>query len=197
MKIRDIQFLKSASRFADMPLRGWPEVAIVGRSNVGKSSLLNMLAVRKKLARISAKPGKTRTFNFYSVDKSFFFVDVPGYGYAKVSKALRNRWLLQIEDYLRYRNPLRLVLHLLDGRHPPGQADHAMMQLLAGYCKLTVLVLTKMDKLSGNGRMQSVRRISVLLKERGICLPVVASSARTALGRDELLDWIGQGMENI
>ncbi|MDE2731499.1 MAG: ribosome biogenesis GTP-binding protein YihA/YsxC [Bacteroidota bacterium] len=187
MKIRDIRYVTSASRLDEMPDTGWPEVAIIGRSNVGKSSLLNMLVRRKKLARISAKPGRTRTFNFYGADDSLFFVDVPGFGYAKVSKATRHQWRQQIERYLRDRSPLRLVLHLVDGRHPPGELDQTVMYLLESCGILKVIVLTKMDKLSGNGRAQSIRRVSRLLSERGMGTPVVASSARTGLGRAELL----------
>ena len=196
MKIRDIRYVTSTSSLEEMPDTGWPEVAIIGRSNVGKSSLLNMLTMRKKLARISAKPGKTRTFNFYDADGSLFFVDVPGYGYAKVSKATRRQWRRQIERYLRYRSPLCLVLHLLDGRHPPGELDQAAMNLLESCGIFRVIVLTKMDKLSGNGRVQSIRRVSSLLSEWGISLPVVASSARTGMGRDELLRQIGQAKKS-
>ena len=196
MKIRDIQFVTSASRLQEMPDDGRPEVAFVGRSNVGKSALVNMLAMRRKLAHISAKPGKTRTFNFYSVNEALYFVDIPGYGFAKVSKALRQKWVGQIEAYLCYRTALRLVLHLVDGRHPPGELDQGVMQLLADYSILGVTVLTKMDKLSGNQRTQSIRRVNNLLSEKGLIFPVVASSARTSLGRTELLSRIGQAIEN-
>ena len=158
MKIRDIQFVTSASRLQEMPDDGRPEVAFVGRSNVGKSALVNMLAMRRKLAHISAKPGKTRTFNFYSVNEALYFVDIPGYGFAKVSKAIRLKWVRQIEDYLCHRKALRLVLHLVDGRHPPSELDQGVMHLLADYSIFSLTVLTKMDKLSGNLRTQSIRR---------------------------------------
>ena len=194
MHIRDIQFVTSATRLDQMPDDGWPEVAFVGRSNVGKSALLNMLIQRRKLARISAKPGKTRTFNFYRVNEACYFVDIPGYGYARVSKSLRKQWMRQIEGYLRHREPLRMVLHLVDGRHQPGKLDQDAMQLLADCCIMRVTVLTKMDKLSGNARVQRIRQVSNLLESLGLSVPVVASSARTKLGRSDLLDWIGQAV---
>ena len=197
MEIQDIRFVTSASHMDQMPTDGWPEVAFVGRSNVGKSSLLNMLAERKALARISRTPGKTRTFNFYGVNQACFFVDIPGYGYAKISRTTRNAWTRQINTYLRERGALRLVLHLIDGRHPPGKLDQGVMQLLGEFSIMRIVVLTKTDKLSGNVLVQRIGDLGRLLGGMGIAVPVVASSARTKRGRAEILGWIRQAVVSV
>ena len=197
MDIRDIAFVTSAASLAQMPDGDIPEVAFVGRSNVGKSALLNMLTHRKNIARTSAKPGKTRTFNFYRVNRACHFVDIPGYGYARVSKTVRQRWLRQIRAYLSRREQLRLVLHLVDGRHLPSESDRGIMQLLAEFHIMRVLVLTKTDKLSGNARSRQTRQVNDLLEGLGMAVPVVASSARTKRGQTELLGWIGRAVRQI
>ena len=191
MEIKAIRYVTSAATLAQMPSDGLPEVALVGRSNVGKSSLLNMLAQRRSLARVSGTPGKTRMFNFYCANGQYYFVDAPGYGYAKVSKVERNAWARAIDEYLCRRASLCLVLQLIDIRHPPSRLDESMMHLLSGCTVPRLIVLTKADKVSKNARVQAARDIAKILQTMGTEAPMIASSAHKIIGRCELLDWIG------
>lgn len=147
MKVLSATFVKSALRPDHYPRDGRPEIAFVGRSNVGKSTMLNTLLHRKGLAKTSKTPGKTQTVNFFDVNGSFYFVDLPGYGYAKVSKSLQQKWAKILTDYLIDRPPLRLVVQLIDSRHKPGANDHQLLDLVERAAVPTVLVATKTDKL--------------------------------------------------
>jgi GTP-binding protein len=167
-----------------------PEVAFVGRSNVGKSSLLNMLAGRTKLARTSGTPGKTQEFNYYRVNGRLYFVDLPGYGYAKIARAQRNRWSRFIGRYLTERAPLRVVFHLIDSRHPPMERDEDVMAMMRGSAVPYVLVLTKADKLSGNARAQRLAAVEQVLAQAAMEVPVIFTSAKKKQGRKDLLQWI-------
>ena len=186
----EAHFASSAARWEDLPEDGLPEVAFVGRSNVGKSSLLNMLLRRKKLAYTSAQPGKTQTFNYYRVGGRRYLVDLPGYGYAKTSKRTRERWIQLIERYLMERVPLRLVVHLVDSRHPPTDLDEELIAAVHGQRVPYLVALTKADKLSGNERTKSQQRMQEALLAFGLEAPVVLTSAKTGRGREELLAWI-------
>ena len=190
MIIKDIQFVKGATRWEQLPADGLPEVAFVGRSNVGKSSLLNMLAGRTKLARTSGTPGKTQEFNYYLVNNRLYFVDLPGFGYAKISRAQRNRWGRFIGRYLTEREALRAVFHLIDSRHAPTALDEDVMALMRGGPVPYLLVLTKADKLSGNQRARSRATLENVLKKAALEAPVIVTSAKDKRGRDELLQWI-------
>lgn len=152
MKIRSCGFVKSALALADCPPEGRPEFAFAGRSNVGKSSLLNTLLNRRGLAKTSKTPGKTRTLNFFDVNGELYLVDLPGYGYAKAPKALQANWGQAITTYLRERKSLRLVVHLLDARHEPTQRDHELLDMLDAFARPVVLVATKVDKLKQKER---------------------------------------------
>ena len=196
MQVRDIKLEHCAPDLTLMPRGDWPEVAFVGRSNVGKSSLLNMLCGRRSLARTSRTPGKTQTFNFYAVNGMCFFVDIPGYGYARVSKAERSRWTRAIGAYLTQRSALRLVLHLVDARHAPTALDREVMVLLARSEAMRLVVLTKTDKLSANGRAHCMRATGKAMAELGMETPVILASAVRKTGRDELLEWIGQAVDS-
>lgn len=191
MQIRRISFEGSAASWRQLPRDGLPEVAFIGRSNVGKSSLINMLAGRRNLARTSKVPGKTRTFNCYRVNEQVYFQDLPGFGYARVSRSLRNQWLRLIADYLAYRNELRAVVHLVDSRHPPMPMDREVLLVMRPRAVAQVVVLTKADKLSGNGRATSLRRMEQVLLECGVSAPVVQCSAKTRMGREALLQLLG------
>jgi len=140
------EFITSATTRKGFPETQLPEVAFVGRSNVGKSTLLNALVGRKKLARISSTPGKTRQINFYRINEKFHFVDLPGYGYAKVSKTEREAWRKTIEDYLTHREQLRLVVSLIDIRHDPTRRDRDLIEWLDFLQRPFIIVLTKSDK---------------------------------------------------
>lgn len=171
------------------PDKGYPEVAFAGRSNVGKSSLINSMVNRKALARISGTPGKTRTINFYSINDELYLVDLPGYGYARVSKEEKNKWGEMIEGYLTEREPLKLVILLVDIRHEPTQDDKLMFQWMKATGSKTVVVATKADKLSKNQMFKSIALIkkSLQLEKEDIFLPY---SSETRAGREELWDII-------
>lgn len=190
MKISDVQFVKGASRWQHLPEEGIPEVAFVGRSNVGKSSLLNMLVGRSGLARTSGTPGKTQEFNFYLVNNALYFVDLPGYGYAKISKKKREKWGHFIGQYLTEREPLRVVFHLIDSRHPPTALDMDVMAVMRGSPVPYVIVLTKTDKLSGNQRAKSKAEVEKVLDKAAMEVPFILTSAKDKRGRKELLQWI-------
>ena len=191
MKIKTAEFIISAVKEAQFPQTGLPEVAYVGRSNVGKSSLLNSLLNRKKLALTSSSPGKTRLINFFLINKSFYFVDLPGYGYARVSREMKRQWGEIIEDYLAQREPLKLVVQLVDVRHPPTADDLQMYQWLTYSYLPTVIVATKVDKIT-RGRWQKQLqqiRTGLGLGPQG---PVRFYSSQTGQGKEELWRVIGQ-----
>ena len=162
-----------------------PEIAFVGKSNVGKSSLINALLGRRALARTSSAPGKTRTINFYNIDNELYFVDLPGYGYAKVSRTEQQKWSAVIEAYLKKRPTLKKILLLVDIRHEPGAGDRTMYEWLRYYQVPTIIVATKSDKLSRN---QVAKAIGVIRRELrpepGTA--IIAFSSETKEGRDEL-----------
>ena len=157
MRIHTADFLQSAARADQFPRDGRPEVAFAGRSNVGKSSLINRLLGRRALARTSSTPGRTRTINFYSVNDACLFVDLPGYGYAKVSRAVQEEWWAVVEAYLTDRVPLRGVVHLTDARHPPTEQDRELQEFLAAIRVPCVHVLTKGDKVPRGQRAAAQR----------------------------------------
>ncbi len=191
MKITDAQFVRGAAQWQHLSDDGLPEVAFIGRSNVGKSSLLNMLVGRRALARTSGTPGKTQEFNYYLIDGALYFLDLPGLGYAKVSRTERERWQRFIVRYLNEREPLRLVVQLVDSRHPPTAIDRDLLLLLKESGTPSLIALTKADKLSANTRAASLRAVKQTFKELDYEVPVILTSAVKASGRDELLQWIG------
>ena len=195
MEIKEICFEGSAASWRQLPQDGLPEIAFVGRSNVGKSSLINMLAGRRNIARISGVPGKTRTLNCYRVNDRIYFQDLPGFGYARVSRSLRNQWLRFIADYLVRRVELRAVVHLIDSRHPPTALDREVLILMRPRAVAYLVALTKADKLSGNGRAASCRRTGQVLFECGVQAPITLCSAKTRMGRQELLQQLGMLIE--
>jgi GTP-binding protein len=152
-----VEFMASAGRPDQFPRGSWPEVAFAGRSNVGKSSMINRLLGRRQLAHVSATPGRTRTINFYRIDESFLFVDLPGYGYAKVSRAVKDAWWTLVETYLTERPQLRAVIHILDARHPPTPLDRELETFLTAVGVPSLVVLTKADKV-GRGERRAIQR---------------------------------------
>ncbi len=148
MKVHNVEMIMSAVKPEQYPDEGYPEFALAGRSNVGKSSFINRMIARKSLARTSSKPGKTQTLNFYKIEEQLFFVDVPGYGYAKVSKSEREAWGKMIEEYLTGRETLRAVVQIIDVRHPPTKDDCLMYDFLAHYDIPAIIIATKVDKIS-------------------------------------------------
>jgi GTP-binding protein len=184
MDVKKAELAVCAARPDQFPKDGLPEIALSGRSNVGKSSLINQLINRKNLARTSSQPGKTRTMNFYRIDSAFYFVDLPGYGYAKVSQAMRREWGKTIERYLRERKPLRLVLLLIDFRHPPTADDRAMYEWLAYYDIPVCIVATKADKVAKGKWQKHLRQVADALGAKEA--PIVVFSAENGLGKAEL-----------
>jgi GTP-binding protein len=187
--IRSLEFLGGmASPAGWRPEPELPEIAFAGRSNVGKSSLLNALVRRKKLARVSNTPGRTREINFFRVNDAFVFADLPGYGYARVSKEQRAAWRPLIEGYIRRSPQLRGIVQLLDARHDPTNDDWQMLEFLAGVGVPTIVALTKMDKLTP---AQAERRLAELSAELTLSPEqVIPFSATTGHGRDELAEAI-------
>jgi GTP-binding protein len=183
--IRSLDFLGGmASVDGWRPESVLPEVAFAGRSNVGKSSLLNRLVHRKKFARVSNTPGRTREINFFKVNDAFVFVDLPGYGYARVSKERRAEWRPLIESYLRRSPQLRGIVQLLDVRHDPTNDDRLMLDFLSEIGVPTIVVLTKIDKLTAADRRRQLAELPLRL---GLdAEQVIAFSAATGEGRDEL-----------
>jgi GTP-binding protein len=183
--IRRLEFLGGqASVTSWKPVSELPEIAFSGRSNVGKSSLLNSLVRRKALARVSATPGKTREINFFRVNDAFHLVDLPGYGYARVSKTARQAWRPLIEGYLQTSKHLRGVVQLVDARHAPSSDDLRMMDFLASLGVPTSVVATKVDKL---GRTERGPTLANLAAQLGIeDEQLIPFSARTGEGRDDL-----------
>ena len=190
MLIQEAQFVRGAASWKGLADDGKPEIAFIGRSNVGKSSLINMLLDRKSLARTSNTPGKTQQFNYYLINDTFYFVDLPGFGYAKVSKAQRAKWERFISRYMSEHEALRLVIHLVDGRHDPTRLDKDVMEFMKGGWMTYLVVLTKMDKLSGNHRGKAVRQVKKSLAEFDLEVPVIASSSKNKSGKEELWQWI-------
>ncbi len=168
------------------PTNTLPEVAFAGRSNVGKSSLLNRLVRRKAFARVSNTPGRTREINFFKVNDTFVLADLPGYGYARIAKTRKAEWLPLIEGYLRLSTELRGVVLLLDARHDPSEEDRQMLEFLADIEAPTIVVLTKIDKLKPKERIERVDRIGkMLLLDAEQMIPF---SAETNEGRDDLAE---------
>ena len=196
MKIHHVEFATAAGSWAALPEDGRTELAFVGRSNVGKSSLLNYLIGRKALARTSNTPGKTTTLNFYLANADahgqggFYLVDLPGYGYAKVSKAQRSTWMQLIGRYITEREELGVVFHLIDSRHPPTKLDEELLDLLRGGPVPYVILLTKADKLGKNQQRSRVAELKRRLAGMGLDLPVVLTSSETKQGAEEIWKWV-------
>jgi GTP-binding protein len=182
MKITSAEFVKSAFNQSHWVTDGLPEVAFLGRSNVGKSSLLNMLLQRRSLARTSNTPGRTQSINFFKVNDRLYFVDLPGYGFAKVSKVMRESWGEMAEDYLLRREELRLSIQLIDVRHEPTALDRQLNEWLVFHEKPHIVVATKSDKL-GRGALQ--KRINETKKVFSSSR-LMAVSSQTGAGKDEL-----------
>ncbi len=195
MKIKSAVFVGSAVKEEQYPEGSLPEIAFVGRSNVGKSSLINTLVNRKSLVKTSGKPGKTRTINFFEINESFRFVDLPGYGYAAVSGQTKREWASFIEEYLKKRQELRLVIQLVDLRHEPTALDKAMYDWLMHFQIPTILAATKIDKIS---KGQRAKHISIIRKKLSIGTDhiLVPFSSVTREGKDELWSIINKYIDS-
>lgn len=182
MKITSAEFVKSAFERTHWTTDGLPEVAFLGRSNVGKSSLLNSLLLRKGLARTSNTPGRTQSINFFLVNEGFYFTDLPGYGYAKVSKTMRADWGKMAEEYLGQREELALCIQLIDSRHKPTALDIQLNEWLVFNNKPHLIVATKADKISKNELQKSIDVAKQLL----IGANILTFSSKTGHGREQV-----------
>lgn len=185
MDFSKIEFLLSVHHLKQLPPLELSEIAFAGRSNVGKSSLINKMINRKSLVKVSARPGKTQGLNYFRVGDQFFLVDLPGYGYAKVPKAMKNAWQSLISTYLENRETLKCVVVIIDIRHEPKQQDSQLIQWLRSKEIPCLPVYTKIDKISGSMRQKNAKTLdighNVKAKDR------VLFSAKTGQGRDDLI----------
>lgn len=189
MDVHNVELTISAVDPKQYPTANYPEIALSGRSNVGKSSLINTLINRKNYARTSSQPGKTQTLNFYNIEDELYFVDVPGYGYARVSKKDREKWGKMIETYFETRQKLRGVISLVDARHEPTELDRQMIDFLH-YYELPILVVgTKIDKIARGkwNKSESIIRKKLALNKED---KVILFSSVTKKGKDEVWQWI-------
>ena len=189
LQFRSIDFVRSAGDLRECPARPLPEIAVSGRSNVGKSSLLNSLLGKRNLARVSATPGKTQRLQYFLVNETFHLVDLPGYGYARAPESVRQEWSRMMQDYLRFREQLCAVVQLVDARHEPSREDHEMIRWLQEEKLRFCLVPTKMDKLRPGQRQAALKAILAALRLPGD-QPLVPYSSTTGEGRVALLDWL-------
>ncbi|WP_457639568.1 ribosome biogenesis GTP-binding protein YihA/YsxC [Persephonella sp.] len=186
--VKTVKFLKSAVSPGDYPPPHFPEIAVVGRSNVGKSSLINAI-FKRNIAKVSSSPGKTRLINFFLLNDSIYFVDLPGYGYAKVSKAEKEKWKRMIEKYFQTRDNLSLVIMLVDSRHEPTKLDIMMKQWLESLGIPYVVVATKADKLNQSEKAKTVKRIRETL-DLPKDFPVFLTSSKEKTGIKELMGYV-------
>lgn len=183
---KQAKFVTSATKLEECPPSELPEVCFAGRSNVGKSSLINALLNKKNIARTSNVPGKTQQMNYYQIGDTCYFVDLPGYGYAKVPKKERERWGKNIRDYLMDRESLRLILHVVDVRHDPSQLDEDFFYWMGMNEKPFAVVLSKADKISKNKVNQSKAKVRRTMKEMNIEVPILPYSSSSRDGIDEI-----------
>jgi len=189
--IKTITFLQSEVDWRKAPPPSLPEYAFIGRSNVGKSSLINMLANNKTIAKTSSKPGKTQTINHFLVNNAWYLVDLPGYGYAKISKTMREKWVKMIHDYLVLRENLQMVFVLIDARLEPQRNDLEFINSLGERQIPFALIFTKSDKLSALRVLQNVDAFKQAMLETWEELPpLFVSSATSGKGKMEILDYI-------
>jgi GTP-binding protein len=192
------RFLLAASDVSHFPTPGLPEIAFLGRSNVGKSSVINAL-VGKKLARTSSTPGRTRSINFFELRRAgqpkpeLLFTDLPGYGYAKISREISQDWARFVDPYLKERSSLALCLALIDSNIPPQESDRQLLEFLAATRRNHIIVATKCDRISGNQLRQSVED----LKRQYDGVPIVPFSAKTGSGKEELWNQIRLATSNF
>jgi GTP-binding protein len=191
MKITSTEFLKSALEEDDWPHDDVPEIAFLGRSNVGKSSLINSLLGVRGLARTSSTPGRTQMLNFFVINRQFRFVDLPGYGYAKAPRALRQDWGAAAGQYLAKREQLVLSIHIVDSRHEPSKLDLQLHEWLEHNDKPHLIVITKSDKLSKNELVQSVKRAARIFPDSDF---ITYSSIRRQ-GREQLWSAIEKSLK--
>jgi len=191
LKIINPEFVKSAHTIEDYPYNNLPEIAFAGRSNVGKSTMINTVLNRKGLARTSSKPGHTRSINFFDIDNKFYLVDLPGYGFAKVSEEEKEKWQSLINDYLHYRANLKGIVMIVDARHKPTGQDQMMLNWIREFRIPKIIAATKADKLSNNEKAKQkkvIKNTLGLIEEEKFTF----FSAKTAEGKKSIFSFINQ-----
>ena len=191
MQIKTISFIQSVVDWKKCPDSSLPEYAFIGRSNVGKSSLINMLANNNKLAKTSGRPGKTQTINHFIVNNQWYLVDLPGYGYAKISKSIRENWGKMISDYITLRENLQILFVLIDSRLEPQKIDLEFVNQLGEKMVPFGIIFTKTDKLTVTGANKNIEKFKKKLAESWDELPpIFSSSAVSGSGKEEILNFI-------
>lgn len=191
MKVVKAEIITSAAKKEQYPQTNLKEVALAGRSNVGKSSFINTIINRRNLVRTSSKPGKTQTLNFYNINDVLCFVDVPGYGYAKVPKAEKDKWASMMEEYFESREELGLVMLIVDLRHSPTQDDIKMYHYIKHFGIPIVVVATKADKVKKSMKQKNINQIKIKM-EMDLNDPIIAFSSETGEGKDQVWHYLTQ-----
>ena len=194
MVIKNVELETVCGITSTLPENDLPEIAFAGKSNVGKSSLINGLMNRKSLARTSSQPGKTQTINYYNINKELYFVDLPGYGFANVSVEVKAKWGKMIEKYLHKSKKLRLVFLLIDIRHEPGANDKQMYQWILNQGYEPVIIATKLDKINRSQVQKHIKMLKTGLQVVPGTI-VIPFSAQTKQGRDEIYDLLDSYLE--
>ncbi len=193
MRIHSAEFVKSAAHVKDCPVASFPEYAFLGRSNVGKSTLINMITGRNKLAKTSSSPGKTQLINHFLINDSWYLTDLPGHGFARVPIPIKKKWEKMIKNYMLKRETLMCAFVLLDSRHGPMDNDIAFLEWMGLNEMALCLVFTKADKLSKSQLKRLISQYETKLAEQWEPLPpIIVSSAKTAMGKTEILQLIAE-----
>lgn len=195
MKITSAEFINSIYDLRTLPKSVLSEFVFVGRSNVGKSSLVNKICNKKKLAKIGSVPGKTRQLNYFLINEKFYLVDLPGYGYAKVPEQIRAGWRKLVEDYISERQNVKMVFVLIDSRHEPTYLDELMVSWLEYYEIPFAIILTKSDKISANKMQKQIYRASKIVKNEDLCRDYIPFSIISGEGKNEIVTMISEALE--
>ena len=196
MKIVSAEFIKSIYDLRALPNSVLTEFVFVGRSNVGKSSLINVICNKKKMAKIGSVPGKTRQLNYFLINEKFYLVDLPGYGYAKVPEQIRAGWRKLVEDYISERSNVKLVFVLIDSRHEPTYLDELMVSWLEYYEIPFAIILTKSDKISSNKMQKQIYRASKIVNNEDLCIDYIPFSIITGEGKYEILKLVEEYLDS-
>jgi len=194
MKITTAEFVNSITDLSQLPTAHLPEIVFIGRSNVGKSSLINKICNKGKLAKTSSVPGRTRQLNYYLINEEFYFVDLPGYGYAKVPEQIKTGWRKLVEEYISSRKNIKIVFELMDSRHDPTYLDQLMVNWLEYYELNYAIVLTKSDKISQTKMERQIYRTSKIVNNDELCKDFIPFSAINGEGKGIVMKLIDESL---
>lgn len=196
MKIKSAEFIKSIYDLRNLPASVLSEFVFVGRSNVGKSSLINTICNKKTLAKVGSAPGKTRQLNYFLINEEYYLVDLPGYGYAKVPEQIRAGWRKLVEDYISERENVNMVFVLIDSRHEPTYLDELMVSWLEYYEIPYAIVLTKSDKISKNKMEKQIYRASKIVNNEDLCKDYIPFSIVSGEGKNDIISLISGALKD-